>query len=162
MRRWPATGFRVRVSQRLRWAQLAILLACALAGCTVASLKLLDSDRIVSITEHVVREAVTAGRCVIVGRGSQYFLRERPDAYHVFIYAPYEEKIRRERAAGRSAADAAQLVETVDLERAAFIKRYFARDWPNRPLYHLMLNSEMGHDRAVETIVGGIQTLEKP
>jgi cytidylate kinase len=126
------------------------------------SLKLLDSDRIVSITEHVVREAVTAGRCVIVGRGSQYFLRERPDAYHVFIYAPYEEKIRRERAAGRSAADAAQLVETVDLERAAFIKRYFARDWPNRPLYHLMLNSEMGDDRAVETIVGGIQALDKP
>jgi hypothetical protein len=46
--------------------------------------------------------------------------------------------------------------------RAAFIKRYFARDWPNRPLYHLMLNSEMGDDRAVETIVGGIQALDKP
>jgi multidrug efflux system outer membrane protein len=35
MRRWPATGFRVRVSQRLRLTHLAILLACALAGCTV-------------------------------------------------------------------------------------------------------------------------------
>ncbi|HEX9409607.1 MAG TPA: cytidylate kinase-like family protein [Methylomirabilota bacterium] len=125
------------------------------------SLKLLDSDRIVAITEHVVREAATAGRCVIVGRGGQYFLSDRPDAYHVFVYAPYEEKIRRERAAGRSAADAAELVETVDLERAAFIKRYFARDWPNRPLYDLMLNSKMGDDRAVETIVGGIRVFDE-
>jgi cytidylate kinase len=97
-----------------------------------------------------------------VGRGAQYFLGDRPDAYHVFVYAPYEEKIRRERAAGRSAADAAQLVDTVDLERSAFIKRYFARDWPDRPLYHLMLNSQMGDDSAVETIVGGIQALDKP
>ena len=92
--------------------------------------------------------------------GGQYFLSDRSDAYHVFVHAPYEEKIRRERAAGQSAADAAQLVETVDLERAAFIKRYFARDWPNRPLYDLMLNSKMGDDGAVETIVGGIRVFE--
>ena len=124
------------------------------------SLNLLDADRIVAISEHVVREAATAGRCVIVGRGGQYFLSDRSDAYHVFVYAPYEEKIRRERAAGQSAADAAQLVETVDLERAAFIKRYFARDWPNRPLYDLMLNSKIGDDRAVETIVGDIRVFE--
>ena len=125
------------------------------------SLNLLDADRIVAISEHVVREAATAGRCVIVGRGGQYFLSDRSDAYHLFVYAPYEEKIRRERAAGQSAADAAQLVETVDLERAAFIKRYFARDWPNRPLYDLMLNSKIGDDRAVETIVGGIRVFDE-
>jgi hypothetical protein len=47
-------------------------------------------------------------------------------------------------------------VETVDQERAAFIKRYFAREWPNRPLYDLMLNAAMGDERAVETIARGI------
>ncbi len=43
------------------------------------SLNLLDADRIVAISEHVVREAATAGRCVIVGRGGQYFLSDRSD-----------------------------------------------------------------------------------
>jgi hypothetical protein len=32
----------------------------------------------------------------------------------------------------------------------------FGREWPNRPLYDLMLNSTMGHERAVETIVWSI------
>jgi cytidylate kinase len=124
-------------------------------------LRLVDADRIVAVTEEMVREIAAGGHCVIVGRGGQYFLHDRSDAYHVFIYAPYEEKIRRERVAGRGAAEAAQLVETVDQDRAAFIKRYFARDWPNRPLYHLMVNSRIGDEAAVETIVQGIQVLEK-
>src|SRR2546427_421567 len=55
-------------------------------------LRLVDADRIVAITEELVREIAVGGHCVIVGRGGQYFLRDRSDAYHVFIYAPYEEK----------------------------------------------------------------------
>ena len=65
-------------------------------------LKPVDADRILEVTGHVVRGAGAAGNCVIVGRGSAYFLRDRADAYHVFVYAPFDEKIRRERRAGRS------------------------------------------------------------
>jgi cytidylate kinase len=119
-------------------------------------LKLLDADRIVALTQRVVREAADAGNCVIVGRGSQYFLQERRDTYHVFIYAPFEEKIRRERQNGKSALQARQLVETVDRDRAAFIRKYFAKQWPNHPLYHLMVNSKVGDEAVVETIVSGI------
>jgi len=78
----------------------------------------------------------------------------------VFIYAPFDEKIRRERRAGRSAAEATQLVETVDRERAAFIKKYFDKEWPDRQLYHLMINSGLGDERVVQTILAGIATLE--
>ena len=123
-------------------------------------LKPVDADRILEVTGHVVRGAGAAGSCVIVGRGSAYFLRDRADAYHVFIYAPFDEKIRRERRAGRSAAEASQLVETVDRERAAFIKKYFDKEWPDRQLYHLMINSELGDERVVQTILAGIATLE--
>jgi cytidylate kinase len=124
-------------------------------------LKLLDSDRIVAITEGVVSAAAESGNCVIVGRGSQYFLQDRADAYHVFVYAPLEEKIRRERKNGKTALQARRFVETVDRERAAFIKKYFAKQWPNHSLYHLMVNSKIGDDAVVETIVGGIDCLNK-
>jgi cytidylate kinase len=131
------------------------------ASLQVHRLKLLDADRILTITRRVVMEAAAAGSCVIVGRGSQYFLHERPDTYHVFIYAPFDEKIRRERQNGRSAVEARQLVETVDGERAAFIKKYFAKQWPNHSLYHLMINSMIGDKAVIETILKGIAVLEE-
>jgi cytidylate kinase len=130
------------------------------ASLQVHRLKLLDADRILTITRRVVTETAVAGSCVIVGRGSQYFLHERPDTYHVFIYAPFDEKIRRERQNGRSAVEARQLVETVDGERAAFIKKYFAKQWPNHSLYHLMINSMIGDKAVIETILKGIAVLE--
>jgi cytidylate kinase len=104
---------------------------------------------------------VVAKDCVIVGRGSAHFLRDRADAYHVFIYAPFEEKVRREREAGKTAAQAAELVETVDHERAAFIKQYFGLEWPCRSLYHLMVNSRIGDEAAVQTILDGMKAIEQ-
>ncbi len=131
------------------------------ATSQVPRLGLLDADRIVAITKRVVLEAAAGGRCVIVGRGAQYFLEERAEAYHVFTYAPYEEKLRREREAGRSAEEARRLVGTVDRDRAAFIQTYFAKEWPTRHLYHLMINSKIGDEAVVETIVHGMETLAR-
>src|SRR6204780_4308598 len=42
-------------------------------------LKLVDSECILEFTQKVVQQAAAAGNCVIVGRGSQLFLRERED-----------------------------------------------------------------------------------
>lgn len=131
------------------------------ANLNLHRLQLLDSDRIVMITQRIVWDAAGAGNCVIVGRGSQYFLQDRPDVYHMFVYAPLEEKIRRERSGGKSAIQARRLVETVDRERAAFIKKYFAKQWPNHSLYQLMVNSKIGDEAAVETILGAIDCLNK-
>jgi cytidylate kinase len=131
------------------------------ANLQTHQLKLLDADRIVVFSRKVVEEAAAAGQCVIVGRGSQYFLQARHDTYHVFIYAPYEEKIRREMHQGKSKPQARNLVETIDSERAAFIKKYFSKQWPNHSLYHLMVNSAVGDDAVVETIVGAVACFDK-
>src|ERR1700675_3184433 len=50
-------------------------------------LKLVDSECILEFTEKVVQNAASAGNCVIVGRGSQLFLKDRQDALRVFLYA---------------------------------------------------------------------------
>jgi cytidylate kinase len=121
-----------------------------------------DTDCIRQVCERVVTSAAQAGQCVIVGRGSAYYLQTRPDAFHVFIYAPLQEKIRRLRAQGKSEKEAAQLAESVDRDRAAFIKQYFGVDWPDRQRFHLMLNSTIGEDTATDTILNSIATLHKP
>jgi len=44
--------------------------------------------------EGIVTAAAREGRCVIVGRGSAYYLQGVAGAFHVFIYAPLEDKVR--------------------------------------------------------------------
>jgi cytidylate kinase len=81
---------------------------------------------------------------VIVGRGAPYVLRDRPDAFHVFLYAPLEEKIRRVRELGKTEAEAVELVGAIDQERATFVKLRERLAQPH--LYHLTINSAVGDD----------------
>ena len=120
-------------------------------------LKLLDADSIQRITERVVQNAAREGNCVIVGRGSQHFLRDRADALRIFLYAPKEAKIRRLIAEGLGENDATEAVDVVDSERAAFIEKYFHMEWPNRSVYHAMLNTAIG----VENVIDEILSLKK-
>jgi cytidylate kinase len=125
----------------------------------VTGLENLDADSMVVFMQRVIEGAAAAGNCVIVGRGAPYLLRNRPDAFHAFVYAPLEEKIRRVRELGKTEQEAVELVETIDLERATFVKKYFGKEWPNRHLYHLMLNSSVGDDAVIRTMLDEIETL---
>jgi len=127
----------------------------------VSGLESLDADRILALMQQVIEQAAAAGNCVIVGRGSPYFLRDRDDVFHVFTYAPQEEKIRRLREICKSQAESVELIDTIDKERAAFIKKYFGKDWPNRHLYHMMINTKVGDDLAVEMILKEIDALNR-
>ncbi len=60
-----------------------------------SGVELLDADRLAAMFERIVTDLASKGNCVIVGRGSTWFLRNHPDAFHVFLYAPHEEKLRR-------------------------------------------------------------------
>ncbi len=119
-----------------------------------------DTDRFVTIGKQVTEKAAHEGDCVIVGRGAPYFLREFPDVFHIFLYAPRAEKLRRLQAAGQSAEEATELVDTVDRDRMEFVKHYFNADWPTRCLYHLMINTAVGNESVVSTILKTRQILE--
>ena len=123
--------------------------------------KIIDTECIREVAERVVKSAAEAGNCVIVGRGSAYYLQNRSDAFHVFVYAPFEEKVRRLHAGGKSPQEAVQLAETVDRDRAAFIMQYFGVEWPDRRRFHLMTNSTIGEEAVVETILNSIAAFDK-
>jgi cytidylate kinase len=122
-------------------------------------LKVVDSESILKITERVVQHAAKTGNSVIVGRGSQQFLRNRPDTLRVFLYAPREDKVRRLLARGKGEKEAQQLVDTVDRDRADFIQRYFHVEWPDRVIYHTMINTAIGDEAVVHTILDFMKTL---
>jgi cytidylate kinase len=124
-------------------------------------MKMVDADCIREAAERIVLEAARESDCVIVGRGSAYYLQSNPGAFHVFVYAPVEEKVRRLRKQGKSEDEAYLLAENIDRDRAAYIKQYFEAEWPARHLYHLMVNSSMGDEAVVETILDSIAVLDK-
>src|SRR5690349_1243593 len=121
-------------------------------------LNLIDSETILRITRRVVEHAAEKGECVIVGRGSQQFLKNRPDTLRVFLYAPRENKVRRLMKRGKSERDAEELVDNVDRERADFIRKYFGVDWPDRPIYHALLNTAIGDECTTNMILSLAQT----
>src|SRR6266849_10282805 len=44
-----------------------------------------DEATLVKLTERVIAEAAAHGRAVLVGRGAQALLAQRPDALHVYV-----------------------------------------------------------------------------
>jgi cytidylate kinase len=120
-----------------------------------------DTDCMVEMLHKVIHDVASRGNCVIVGRGAPYFLRNRPDAFHVFIYASDEEKIRRIKSIGKTEKEALQLVAEVDRDRAEFIRHYFGKQWPHRPLYNIMINSQFGDEFVIESILQNVEALEK-
>ncbi len=131
-------------------------------GSLVApQLKVADAEGVRKVAEQLVMEAAQQGNCVIVGRGSAYYLRDHPDALHIFVYAPFEEKVRRLQAEGKSEEDAVHLVETVDADRKAFIKQHFGVDFPNRQFFHLMINSTLGEECVVHTVLNSLGSIRQ-
>ena len=59
-----------------------------------------------------------------------------------------------------SVHDAEDLVDTVDRERILFVKHYFGADWPTRSLYNLMINTCMGNEVVLSTILQTMRMLE--
>jgi cytidylate kinase len=117
-------------------------------------LAILDTDRLVRLIQQAVLNAAQSKPCVIVGRGAPYFLRERADTLSVFLYASRELRFRRVlRRVGGDQQEAVELVDKVDEDRKKFVKHHFGYEWPNRHLFHVMLNTGIGDDKAVESIL---------
>lgn len=119
-----------------------------------------NTDRFVAVGQKVMENVAKTGNGVIVGRGAPYFLRERGDAFHVFLYAPFPEKVRRLKLLGKSEHEAEQLLENIDRERIEFVKRYFNADWPTRSLYHMMINTAIGNENVISIILNTMNAFE--
>jgi hypothetical protein len=63
---------------------------------------------------------------------------------------------------GKNEDEAHLLAETVDHDRAAYIKQYFKAEWPLREIYYLMINWSMGDDVVVKAILDSVVETSAP
>lgn len=117
-----------------------------------------DREVLQQFTARVIQEAGKRGRCVIVGRSSQCVLRNEPQAFHVHIYAPLEEKLERMKIRHPNEKDLPGLLHHMDAERQRYAQDYYGCDSRAMELYHMCLNSTIGLDACARLIVDAIGT----
>lgn len=126
-----------------------------------AGTELLDAESLSGLFETVIKDVAGRSPCVIVGRAAPWFLRERDDNMGLFIFASYHEKLRRLLAIGKTQEEAEEQLEHMDEDRAAFVKRYYGKNWPQRDLYHLMINSVIGDEAVIDLALREMEILNK-
>jgi len=114
-----------------------------------------DEATIVRMTERIIAEAAAEGRVVLVGRGAQAVLAQRPNALHAYVVAgkPWRRKLAVERL-GVDAATVDKVVDETDKERDHYVKAHYGRDRQDVTVYDLVLNAErLGFEGAAALVV---------
>ncbi len=133
--------------------QQAMRSAALAAGLELRENSVFDAEEMVKISRKIIEEAYSEGNCVIVGRASQCILQHKPDVYHVFVYAPYLDRLVRLRDRLDKGVHAEQRIRIVDEERAKYLQQYFGKAWNNPHLYDLMISSRTDEEWTARAIL---------
>jgi cytidylate kinase len=108
----------------------------------IAPVDMFDAGRAADLTKQVIEEVYRAGQCVLVGRGAQFILQNRKDVFHAFIYASFEDRVRRIKQRIEPGQDAEALIRSMDAERLEYIRIHYKQNRLNPHLYDVMINSK--------------------
>ncbi len=120
-----------------------------------------DAEAMVELGRKLIEEAYSMGNCVIVGRGAQCVLQNREDVLHVFIYAPWRERVARALERTPAAANIEEFIREKERQRADYIRMYFGCNRNDPHLYHMLISSELGEDRVARIILHAVDLGDK-
>ena len=113
-----------------------------------------DEAQCVDLVRYTVLMAHETGDFVIVGRGGQAILRDKPNVFHVRVVAPLEQRIQHLRAGGRSGIGEIKLaIERHDRAAAEYVDRFFGIQWDDPVNYHLVINTHMMPIKLATTVI---------
>jgi cytidylate kinase len=143
---------RERVSQEVAVARLE-------SGDTREYVPRLDY---LDLVTSVILDHATQGQAMIVGRGGQMILRQRPGVLHVQVIAKFETRvynvIKREEVKWR---EAARRVRLADEQRAGYMRRFYNVDWLDSSLYDMVINTDqVPSEVAAQMIISAAQAVE--
>ncbi len=112
------------------------------------------SDQLYRAQAAIIKKLADEGPCVMVGRCSDYILRDRDDVLSVFIYADKAYRIHRLRMVRGMIPENAELaIKETDKNRRGYYHTYTGRQWDSPSSYHIMFNSaHLGPDAIVDML----------
>jgi hypothetical protein len=119
------------------------------------STRVLNEAGAVGLIEATMAAAYERGDMLIIGRGGQAILEDKPDVLHVRVVAPLEYRVERLQAErDMTAAQARRFARERDEAAAEYLRTFHYIDWDNPTLYHLVVNvGRLGIDEAAALIV---------
>ncbi len=118
----------------------------------------------IDLVRDTVHAAYKHDDVVIVGRGGQAILREKPGVLHVRLNAPLGARALRVKERSHiMLGQATDLVRDKDERASAYLARFHGIDWDNTLLYHLVINTGKWELTDVaEVIISALNNLRIP
>ena len=112
-----------------------------------------NDDRLFVAEVRVIKD-LAKHSCVIVGRCSDYILKDTKNTLKIFLYSDMDSKIKRAvKYYGISKEKAEKQIESINKKREKHYKYYTDRAWKNPNNYDLMLNVDLlGVEKCAELI----------
>ena len=112
--------------------------------------------------QHIIEKLWKMDNVVIVGRGSQMILANRPNTLHVRCVAPLEDRIERVMEdQGIVYPLAEREIEAVDKQHTQYIRHCYDADWADTKHYDVVLNTASVRDEhATKIIIAAVRSQE--
>jgi cytidylate kinase len=123
----------------------------------VAPVEMFDAEKAANLAKRIVTEAYNMGQCVIVGRGAQCILRNKPDVFHAFVYARWEERLRKIQKRVKPGTDVPALIRATDAQRVEYLRVHYKEKWMNPYLYDIMIDSKNENEKTARVIISAMQ-----
>ena len=141
------TTWTQRLGRGLMWASIFDV------GAVAADESVFDAEKEAEVAAKLIRRAHEQGNCVVVGRGGQCVLQDSPDAFHAFVYAPWQERLERARKRAPDGEHIERWVARREREREDLIRDQFECERLDPHLYHLMVSSTIGVEATAAVIL---------
>ena len=114
-----------------------------------------NADYIFREQGKFIVQLVEEGNCVIAGRRADYYLKDNPNALHLFFYADRDFKVRRIcETENLSEDEAVKKIADMDRRRRTSYEYVTGRTWGDMHNYDRLINtSTLGLDKCVEEIL---------
>ncbi|MFO7917656.1 MAG: cytidylate kinase-like family protein [Anaerolineae bacterium] len=125
--------------------------------------RVLDEAGAIDLIEATMNAAYKRGNMLIIGRGGQAILENKPDVLHVRVVAPLEYRVEQLQAErDMTAPQARRFARERDKAAAEYLHEFHFIDWDDPTLYHLVVNvGRLGIDEAAALIIRAARDLEK-
>jgi cytidylate kinase len=114
----------------------------------------IDEDVYIDALKEVIQKLAEVDNCIILGRGGQYFLRNRENVFHVLLVAELEDRIKfMEEHYDLLPTDARNSVMTKDKNRYNLYMKIGHENFESPKLYNVTLNmSKLTLNKAAEVV----------
>ncbi|MDR3599490.1 MAG: cytidylate kinase-like family protein [Desulfosporosinus sp.] len=112
-------------------------------------------DQIFVVQRKIITDFAEKESCIIVGRCSDYILKDCTDIINIFIYAPYTARLRNcVESLNMQPAEAKKMIAAVDKAREAYHRHYCGYSMSDKDFKHVMLDSSLlGVDGTCDVLV---------